>query len=200
VESLPEPVCRKCGYPLGKAKKCPDCAQEDFLFTRATALYIYDEPVKNALHRLKYNNDLGIAEIYAASLADYLKKLAWPIDLIVPVPLANRRKKERGYNQSGMLAYPLAMNLGLAYSSKALSRQRETESQVDLNGEERRRNVAGAFSASTEKVRGKVVLVVDDIITTGATMQECARALLTAGAREVYGLSVARTAKRLYDT
>jgi len=161
---------------------------------------VYDGPIKNALHHLKYDNDLGIADILAGKLSDHLQDLEWPIDLVVPVPLGKERRKERGYNQSAMLAYPLAIKLGLKYSSRLLKRIRETGSQVDLTREERRKNVNGAFFVEKGLVEKKVVLVVDDIITTGATMQECARALLDAGAKEVYSLSIARTVKRLYAT
>jgi len=200
LEILPSPVCRRCGLPLHGKERCPDCAKEVFLFTRASARFVYDGPIKNALHHLKYDNDLGIADILAGKLSDHLQDLEWPIDLVVPVPLGKERRKERGYNQSAMLAYPLAIKLGLKYSSRLLKRIRETGSQVDLTREERRKNVNGAFFVEKGLVEKKVVLVVDDIITTGATMQECARALLDAGAKEVYSLSIARTVKRLYAT
>jgi ComF family protein len=198
--TLPPPVCQRCGLPLRIGEKCPDCAIETFLFTRAASRYSYEGPIKNALHRLKYNNDLGIADVLAMRMSDHLEDLQWRIDLVVPVPLGRERRKERGYNQSAMLAYPLAMKLGLKYSSHILKRIRETGSQVNLTGEERRKNVARAFGANRVAVKGMVVLVVDDIITTGATMQECSRALLDAGASEVYGLSVARTGNRMSAT
>lgn len=125
-------------------------------------------------------------------MLEVLDNSGWIIDLVIPVPLGVARQKERGYNQASLLALPLALKRRYRFVPKALSRTRETRSQVDLNREERKQNVSGAFTARAEIVKGKSVLVVDDVTTSGATLDACADALLEAGAKEVYGLTLAQ--------
>jgi ComF family protein len=121
-----------------------------------------------------------------------LKNLAWQIDVIIPVPLGVARQKERGYNQAALIARPVALGTGRSYRPKALSRVRETKTQVGLSIEERRKNVGGAFKAERQRVVDKNVLLIDDVLTTGSTMEACAAALIEAGAGKVYGLTLAR--------
>jgi ComF family protein len=144
------------------------------------------------LHRLKYQNDIGLGQALADPLTQYLQQLSWHVDLVVPVPLGKDRKNDRGYNQVALLALPLALNCDLDYLPDALIRDRETMSQVGLSVHERMANVSGAFAAVPSKVTGKRVLIVDDVCTTGATIRSCAVALKQAGATAVYGLSLAR--------
>ena len=101
--------------------------------------------VRRAVHRLKYRHDLALADILAAQMLGLVQAMAWPVDGVVPVPLGSGRLKERGYNQAALLAFPLALGLGVPYWGKALVRVRETRSQVGLKAAERRRNVADAF-------------------------------------------------------
>jgi ComF family protein len=124
-----------------------------------------------------------------------LGDMCWPVDLVTAVPIGTARKKERGYNQAALLALPLALGSGIPYSSKGLIKIRETRSQVGLNVQQRNENVFGVFRANSRLVNGKYVLVVDDVTTSGATMQACARALLEAGACGVYGLTLARAVR-----
>jgi ComF family protein len=152
----------------------------------------FSGPVREALHRLKYKKDIGLGEALSQPILDWFVRLNWPIDIIVPVPLSPGRLRERGYNQVEYLARPLALGLGKAYKPKALSRIRETASQVGLNRLDRRNNVSGAFYSNSLIVHGKVVLVVDDVATTGATLDSCAKALLNAGAIHVYAITAAR--------
>lgn len=126
------------------------------------------------------------------SLMRVLQELEWPIDVVMPVPLSIARQKQRGYNQAALLARPLAFATGYAYRPKAIQRVRDTVTQVGLSLEQRRHNVVGAFQARSEIVAGKTVLLVDDVATTGATLDACADALLLQGANEVYCLTVAR--------
>lgn len=121
-----------------------------------------------------------------------LLDLKWEVDLVTAVPSGIARRAERGYNQASLLALPLALGSGLPYRSRALSKIAETRSQVGLNPYERRANVAGAFQATSDEVRGKRVLVIDDVTTSGATMEACAAALTKAAASQVYGLTLAR--------
>jgi ComF family protein len=118
--------------------------------------------------------------------------MKWEIDLITPVPLGLARLAERGYNQSSLLARPLSLALHVPYRPQILSRVRETRSQVGLTAAERRENVSGAFVARSNGIMGRNVLLVDDVTTSGSTLDACAEALFTAGARQVYGLTLAR--------
>jgi ComF family protein len=148
------------------------------------------------LHKLKYRRDIGLGDALASQMAGFVQKLEWPIDMIVPVPLGRKRMRERGYNQVGLIARPLALALGLAFVPNALVRRRETQSQVGLSRSERSKNVLGAFRANRELVSLKNILLMDDVATTGSTLSSGAEALLSSGARDVFALTVARALPR----
>lgn len=154
-------------------------------------LFEYEGVVRECMHALKYGNNHGIGEMFAVWLAEMVKEEGWEADLVVPVPLSQKRHKERGYNQAARIAKPLSLHLGIPYSCFALSRVRETRSQVGLSVAERQLNVAGAFCAVPAIVQDSHVVLVDDVMTTGATMRACSKALLVAGASAVYCVSVA---------
>jgi ComF family protein len=139
---------------------------------------------------------VGLGDALAAQLTGYVVSLGWPLDVIVPVPLGGKRLRERGYNQTALIARPLALALGLDYRPVALRRTRETSSQVGLSALERRENVRDAFWADAKLVRGKTILVLDDVATTGSTLSSCAEALFSAGAKDVFALTVARALAR----
>jgi ComF family protein len=147
------------------------------------------------MHRLKYRRDIGLGDSLAAQMAEFVRGLNWPIDMVVPIPLGRKRLKERGYNQVGLIARPLAMALGLDYTPHELARKRETRSQVGLSKEARRENVRDAFVAGA-RVKGKTVLVMDDVATTGSTLSAGAEAFFSSGAKNVYALTVARALPR----
>jgi ComF family protein len=128
----------------------------------------------------------------AGWLADLVQEEGWRPEVVLPVPLGARRAKGRGYNQAALVANALAERLGAVHLPEALIRTRETRSQVGLNPSQRRRNVAGAFRAQREEAAGRRVLVVDDLITSGATLLACAEALREASADRVFGASLAR--------
>ena len=153
---------------------------------------VFKEPLRDALHHLKYKRDLGIGESMAWIAARYLEQVNWKMDIIVPIPLSPQRMAERGYNQVGLIALPLALITGFAYAPRALARTRHTKSQVGLNAAERQQNVIGAFAARDNIVRGKKVLLVDDTATTGATLNSAAQCLLDSGAACVYALTIAK--------
>jgi ComF family protein len=192
VGILSEPVCDVCGLPQKQAGMCDACRAERPLFRSLRSWSVFENPVRNALHRLKYRRDIGLGEALAMQLAEFVRGLNWPIDIIVPVPLGKQRLQERGYNQVGMIALPLALVLGIEYAPRALYRQRETRSQVGLTKAERHDNVRNAFQALGVVVDRKTVLVMDDVATTGSTLSSSAEALLSSGAKDVYALTVAR--------
>ena len=192
VEVLNNSVCEVCGLPQEKEGVCDACQTNRPPYRALRSWSVFEHPVRNALHRLKYRNDLGLGDALASQLKDFVYDLNWPIDMIVPIPLGKQRMKERGYNQVGLVARPMALAMNIEYAPKALSRQRETRSQVGLTRLQRQENVQNAFKSDRELVAGKTVLVMDDVATTGSTLSSSSEALLSCGAREVYALTVAR--------
>lgn len=128
----------------------------------------------------------------AQPLIAILQSLGWSFDLVIPIPISPSRKRERGYNQAALLARPIALYYGRAYAPQALEKQRDTRSQVGLTYEQRWMNVQDAFVADRGIVRDKQVLLVDDVTTSGATLNYGAQALLNAGAGKAYCLTLAR--------
>ncbi len=151
----------------------------------------YSEAVRAAVHAFKYEGVTHLRELFGEWLCGVLSDVDWHVDVVTAVPLHARRLRERGYNQAALLAQDLAERFRWAFVPQALVRTRETASQAQLNAHERRQNVAGAFVAAPRSVRGRGVLVVDDVLTTGATLTACAEALRAAGATHVFGLTVA---------
>jgi len=192
VQLLQDNLCPKCGLPEPHNHLCARCRVSPPPFTAIRGWGLYNGPLRAAIHRLKYRHDLGLAEALSRHLIDHFQTLSWSIDLITAVPLSPGRLSERGYNQSGLLAYPLALAQRLPFHPAAIYRTRETASQVGLSASDRHENVRDAFAALPELVNRKSVLVIDDAATTGATLNFCAAALLQAGARAVFGLTLAR--------
>lgn len=153
---------------------------------------VFDGPVREAIHRLKYNRDIALTAIFAEYMSILLSSLAWPIDVIVPIPLNKQREMERGYNQSKLLALGMALNTGIPMRTNLIWRVRNTRSQVGLTYEQRKANVAEAFVSDLTRGANKQILLVDDVATSGATMDACAYALMQAGAANVYCLTLAR--------
>lgn len=148
---------------------------------------------RKAIHSLKYQNLRGLALPLARILAGYLDDNYIPADVLIPVPLHPRRMRERGYNQSLLLARELGVLMGLPVVDDLLLRIKDTPAQVEAsNIRERRDNVVGAFVCQDKGLKGKRVLIIDDVCTTGATLNSCAIALKKAGAGSVWGLTVAR--------
>lgn len=153
----------------------------------------YAGPLQPALHHLKYKRDIILADTLARELADAWHRYGLPTWTVIAVPLAPERLRERGYNQAALLARGLADLARLPYQTAGLARVRHTHSQVGLPAEARRANVRGAFAANRSKVAGRSYILVDDICTTGATVQACAEALKRAGAAAIWGLTLGRT-------
>lgn len=141
---------------------------------------------------MKYRRNIGLGEALAAQMVEFVNSLHWNLDILVPVPLGKKRLRERGYNQVALVARPLAHYAGIQYLPGALSKERDTRSQVGLNVSQRQKNVSNAYRADERKLKGKSVLLVDDVSTTGSTILSCTDALLSAGAREVYAITIAR--------
>lgn len=141
---------------------------------------------------MKYRGNIAFGEEVAMQMADFVRSLQWPVEIMIPVPLGKKRLKERGYNQVGLVAQPLAYELGLKYELDALQKTRETRSQVGLTASQRSENVQDAYQAEAQVVKEKSVAIMDDVATTGSTIEACTAALRSAGAQEVYVLTIAR--------
>ena len=153
---------------------------------------VFDSPVQNALHTLKYRRNMGIGDAIAQQMAEFVRALDFDVDMLIPVPLGKKRLKERGYNQVALVARPLAYELGLEYAPQGLWKARETRSQVGLNISQRRENVSKAYQAEVKVVKRRSILLMDDVATTGSTIQSATQALLSAGAGDVHAVTVAR--------
>ena len=196
-EELPctrPPRCPVCWQPQAQGSPCPRCREERPAFAGARSPYLYQGPAREVVHALKYNYLSALARPLAVLMAAYLaEEEAIEADLLVPVPLYGRRRRLRGYNQSALLARELGRIRGLAVDERALSRRRDTSPQArSADAEARRRNVADAFRAERARVEGRHILVIDDVMTTGATLDACAQALRRAGAASVWALTFAR--------
>lgn len=187
-----EPFCERCGIPAGKPGVCEKCKTNPPVYRMMRSWAVFDSPVQTALHTLKYRHNMGIGDALAAQIAGFVRSLGWDVDMLVPMPLGKKRLKERGYNQVGLVARPLAYELGLRYEPLGLSKIRDTRSQVGLNISQRRENVLNAYQADVKLVKRRSILLMDDVATTGSTIQSSADALISAGARDVYALTIAR--------
>lgn len=191
-------VCMVCGRPQpAPVGQCPTCSQQDWpLIDVARAAAFHAGPVRAGIHQLKYGGVRDTAPILARYLVAAFQLEPWAqlhIDAVIPAPLHSARLRTRGYNQSELLAAAFCRQVGIPHRPHWLERIRSTHSQVGLSAHERQRNVADAFHA-LPAVRGKQVLLIDDVYTTGATLKACAQALRSAGVRAVYALALAAPA------
>ncbi len=171
---------------------CHACSATRPAFNALRSWGAYSGPLQNAIRRLKYRRDIAMGEALSRPMVACLGEQGWQVDLVVPVPLGVARQAERGYNQAALLAKPIALACHLEYNPRAVKRIRETRSQVGLTHDERWENVKASFAALPKFVDGKRVLIVDDVATSGATLNACDAALRAAGAVDAYALTLAR--------
>lgn len=200
IDRISPPLCEICGKQIaGADTRCTNCQTNRPDFSQLRSYAYFQGPVRHAIHRFKYQRDIGMGTIFATFLQELYTKQAWAVDLILPVPLSKARIKQRGYNQAAVIAYPLSLALGRPYCGKALFRIRETRSQVGLSLQERFLNVENAFAANKSIVSGKSILLIDDVTTTGSTLSACASALFTQKAASIQCLTVARARDPMGD-
>ena len=185
---LGPPWCRRCGRPSpSDVDRCRDCPPPPITSVRSA--FAYQGPARDAVRRLKFSGWRGVGEALAGALAAMGPP---PADVVSWVPLARGRRAERGFDQAGVLARALARDLGLA-SRAFVRRTRETAPQSRRTREERLVAMAGAFTRIPGRQAPERILLVDDVLTTGATASSCAAALLEAGAREIHLLTACRS-------
>jgi ComF family protein len=195
-------ICHICGttFPDSPAQShlCGDCLENKTYFSYARAVFSYENFVLNAIHQFKFKRNISVGEILASFMAGF----SFPdIDfadysLMIPVPLHIKRLRERGFNQSLVLARAVGKKRQIPVNFSVLKRRRFTLTQTGSNREERKENIKGAFEVTDpKKIAGKNIILVDDVYTTGATMNECAKTLTKAGARKIAVLTLARVLK-----
>jgi len=195
-QSLPRitsPLCPRCGRPQPSGILCPGCVSWPAKIDGIRSPFRFDGVMRQAIHQLKYRNLRALAVPLAKLLRDYITNNPMPAEVLVPVPLHQKRLRERGYNQSSLLARELGKLNNLPVVDDCLTRQRHTPPQARTSTvEERRSNTANAFACRDCRLRDKQVLLIDDVSTSGATLDACAAALKAAGATSIWGLVMAR--------
>ena len=185
-------LCPRCSRPLGTRNICQPCRIWP-LAIEIHAPFQFQGVIREAVHGLKYGNNRSLASPLAELLFAYWRSHTLFGDVLVPVPLHRSKLRSRGYNQSALLANELAKRVGLPVVASALVRRKNMMSQVRTASiEERWTNATGAFECPNLALQGKQVILLDDVCTTGATLDAAARSILSAGASSVWGLTVAR--------
>jgi competence protein ComFC len=190
---LPSPFCAECRSFVEKDRKCKRCEEESGL-SLVYSLGNFDESYQRLIYAFKYGQLLNLGKRLGSILGEKIKedKRFLECDFLIPVPLHSSRKRKRGFNQSEILALAISEKIGLPVLEDVLKRKKRTKDQTTLNAKQREENVRGAFSVKNEdRIVDKQIILVDDVMTTGATLKECARNLVEAGAKEVLGLTVA---------
>lgn len=191
-------LCRKCRteapeYPYGYSNPAPKGKSNLHFLDSFTAVWYYEGNVRKSIHRFKFRKAAHLSAGYGRLIAmQILRYGPEKVDLITWVPVSYQRKRERGYDQAELLAECTAGELGL-HAVSTLKKKRHNPAQSGLRTpSERKANVLGAYTVpDPEQIKGKVIILIDDVHTTGATSEECARVLLTAGAKEVHGAAIA---------
>ena len=187
------PFCPKCGRHQISGALCPSCVSWKTEIDGIRSPFHFDGLMREAIYQLKYKNLRALVVPLAHLLYDYLITNPIPGETLVPVPLHQKRLRERGYNQSNLLARELSKLSNLPVVDDCLARQHSTPPQArTANVKQRQNNVANAFICYDEKLKDKRVLLIDDVSTSGATLNACAAALKSAGAASVWGLTMAR--------
>lgn len=195
ITLIEPPVCSKCGTPC-QAFLCDECYHREYAFERARSAGVFDGALREAIHALKYRSYEAVAEPLAEIMARAFAGtgLARYADVLVPIPIHASRLLEHGFNHSELLAHLLSRRIGVPVEPDVLRKVRKTAQQVDLPREERALNIQGSFAAErSDRIAGKRVLLIDDVFTTGSTLNEAAHVLIAAGAEEVRAYTLARS-------
>lgn len=194
VRPIREPLCKKCGKPMSDPAQeyCGDCRAREHLYTRGLAVLPYKGKIKKSIYQMKFHNKREYIDFYGPYMAEILgdRILAWEAQALVPVPLHASKMRKRGFNQAELLARSVGEILGIPVLTDIVQRVRATRPQKELTWRERQNNLKGAFKISRYDVKLKKIILVDDIYTTGSTVDEIAGKLLGQGAEKVYFISL----------
>ncbi|MFH1662807.1 MAG: ComF family protein [Chloroflexota bacterium] len=193
LPAITSSICPRCGMPQTNSVLCPACSSHKHDVDGIRSLFRFEGIIRQAIHQLKYKNLRAIVEPLAGLLGNYLTTHPIPGEALVPVPLHRRRLKERGYNQSELLARELGKIVKLPVIADCITRNKHTPAQARATSVgERRRNVANVFTCRNHSLQNKKIILIDDVATSGATLNACAATLKAAGAVSVWGLTIAR--------
>lgn len=199
IEELPyiqQPRCHKCSKPVSAEDEiyCFDCIKSDHYYTKGWAVWLYERAVKDAMHRFKYNNNKNYGRILSKEVVTLYSREIYEanIDLIIPIPLYRKKEKKRGYNQAGVIATYIGKYTSIPCNHNCIIKKINTKAQKNLTDKERIANVKNIFKVTDENlIKGKNILLCDDIYTTGSTIDSCAKELLSCGAKEIYFITLA---------
>lgn len=190
---LNPPICQRCGKPEASGDRCPACWGKHDGIDAIRSVFKFEGTVRTAVHEFKYRGLRSICSSLSKFMAEYYVQNNISADVIVPVPLHQKRLKERGYNQSYLLAAELAVLISLPVEENLITRIKDTPPQARTsNADHRAANVRDAFVCSTRDFKGLDIIILDDVCTSGATIEACADVLKTAGAKRVLGFTFAR--------
>ncbi|MER2520924.1 MAG: ComF family protein [Bdellovibrionales bacterium] len=204
VSFIAPPLCHGCGMPfeipMNDKELCPDCKDKPHIFASARASFLYDTKSRKIVLGFKHGDQTHAAQALASWIYHAGEPYWREADIIAPVPLHRWRLLKRRYNQSALLAKALSNLAKKPVCMQTLVRTRATDSQGHRTRKQRQENVAGAFAVQKKyqtKIQNACVVLIDDVMTTGATLDECARTLISSGAKKVYALTLARTNSRM---
>ena len=191
LRPIGHPRCYKCGKPIEEGEYCKDCQKHTHIFDQGRGIFVYDGIMRRSVTRYKYYGCREYGDFYAKAMYRYAWKNLnqWKPDLIVPVPIHKSKERLRGFNQAAYLAERLGCYTGIPVDTDLVQKVVKTKSQKKLNAMQRRKNLEKAFLV-TKNIRGKDVLVIDDVYTTGSTIDAMAGCLRKRGAKNIYFLTV----------
>lgn len=194
IHLIEEPRCMKCSKPImnEETEYCYDCEKSDFHFRKGKAVWVYDQYMKQSIGAFKYHGRKEYAKFYGKVMAEQYGNWVRGLnaDALIPIPLHKQKKKVRGFNQAELVANEMSRLLGIPVITDVLFRERYTKPQKQLNNIERYRNLTKAFAVKNNNFHLKSVILIDDIYTTGSTIEACANVLMEHGVKEVYFLSI----------
>ena len=204
VTMLRKPACEICFYPFQndefEGTFCPSCIKKRPKYKKARSVFAYDNLIKNVIANFKYKDSTSNAKFFSDLMVKSCKDIIKDVDIIIPVPMHPKRLRKRKFNQASILAKGIAKKTTKKLIHEVLKRKVNTRPQVGLVAKERLKNVKGAFFINKrylKEIRGKNILLVDDVMTTGATLENCAKVLLENKVKNVYVSTIARTVKGL---
>jgi len=191
---IESPRCLKCGKPVDNAETefCYDCSRVKHLYSQGVGVWAYTDEIKNSIYQFKYHNKREYGDFYGYELKNRYESIVrnWNADVLVPVPLHKSKLRKRGYNQADIIAKSFGKLLNIPVDSQLLYRKKKTLAQKELNDKERLKNLENAFMIGEKVVKYNKVIIVDDIYTTGTTIDACAKILMDAGVHKVYYISL----------
>ncbi len=188
-----EPKCTVCSRPVNdETEVCLECKYHRHSYDQALAVFEYSVVIKDLIHRYKYGGEYSLSRTFGFFLSEQLQVSGWKVDLMIPVPLHTNRQKSRGFNQSALLGDYLSQRNRIPCKDDVLVRSIDTQTQTGFNRDKRAENLKDAFTVvDPQAIKNKSILIIDDVHTTGATVDGCSRMLRQAGARKIYVLTIA---------